>query len=49
MANYLEVLEETGNVTSSNRGLCTKNDCVAACKQTIKGLPYIYSQRRFEK
>ena len=48
MAKYLNVLEETENVTSTNRGFRTKNHRVATYEQTKTALFYIHQKRIVE-
>ena len=48
MTKYPKVLDETENVTSTNRGFRTKNHCVAAYGQTKKGFSYFSPKRRVE-
>ena len=38
MEKFQKVLDETENATSTNRGIRTKNHCVATYEQTKKGL-----------
>ena len=48
MVKYRKVLDETENVTSTNRGIRTKNHCVATYEQTKKGLSYFCTKRIVE-
>ena len=45
MSKYRKVLEETVNVTSTNRGFCTIDHNVGTYEQTKKGLSYFYPKR----
>ena len=43
MPIYWKVLNQTENVTSTSRGFCTTNHCVATYERTKKGLCYFNS------
>ena len=47
-AKYWIVLDDTENVNSTNRGLCTKNHCVPTYEQTKKRLSYFHPKRIVE-
>ena len=49
MAKYRKVLEESVNVTSTNRGFRTIHHSVATYEQTKKGLSYFYPKRKVEE
>ena len=49
MSNYRKVLEESVNVTSTNRGFRTIQHSVATYEQTKKGLSYFYPKRTVEE
>ena len=49
MSKYRKVLEESVNVTSSNRGFRTIQHSVATHEQTKKGLSYFHSKRKVEE
>ena len=48
MSKYRKVLEESVNVTSTNRGFRTIQHSVATYEQTKKGLAYFYPKRIVE-
>ena len=49
MSNYRKVLDESVNVTSTNRGIRTIQHSVTTYEQTKKGLSYFYPKRRVEE
>ena len=49
MSKYRKVLEESLNVTSSNRGFRTIQHSVATYEQTKKGLSYFHPKRIVEE
>ena len=49
MSKYRKVLEESVNVTSTNRRFRTNQHNVATYEQTMKGLSYFYSKRILEE
>ena len=49
MSKYRKVLEESVNVTSTNRGFRTIQHSVATYEQTKKGLSYFHSKRIVEE
>ena len=49
MSKYGKVLEESVNVTSTNRGFRTIQHSVATYEQTKKGLSYFYPKRIAEE
>ena len=49
MSKCRKVLEEAGNVTSTNRGFRTMKPSVANYEQTNKGLSYFYTKRLVEE
>ena len=49
MSKYRKVLEESVNVTSTNRGFRTIQHTVATYEQTEKGLSYFYPKRIVEE
>ena len=48
MSKYRQVLHETVNLKSTNRGFKTINQAVATYEQTKKGLSYFYPKREVE-
>ena len=49
MSKYRKVLEESVNITSTNRGFRTVQHSVARYEQTKKGLSYFYLKRMVEE
>ena len=49
MSKYRKVLDESVNLTSTNRGFRTIQHSVATYEQTKKGLSYFYPKRRVEE
>ena len=49
MSKYRKVLEETVNVTSTNRGFRTIQHSVSTYEQTRKSLSYFYPKRIVEE